>query len=215
MNKDSIVSKIEKYYSRKIRKYGPTPLGVDWNGEASQNLRFRQLSKIIMPDVEETDSKAISLLDFGCGYGALLTYLNQKELKLDYTGFDISKEMIQTATKLHSSTKSLWISTEHDLKQYDYVIASGIFNVMERISIAEWEEYITNTLSRINRIATKGFSFNLLTKYSDNDKMKSNLFYADPSKYFDHCKTQYSKSVALLHDYPLYEFTILVKKNII
>jgi len=214
MNKKSIVSKIEEYYSRKIRKHGPTPLGVDWNGEDSQNLRFKQLSKI-MADVEETDSKAISLLDFGCGYGALLTYLNQKELKLDYTGFDISKDMIQAAAKLHSSTNALWISNENDLHQYDYVIASGIFNVIERIPIPEWEKYITNTLSRINRIATKGFSFNLLTKYSDNDKMKSNLFYADPSKYFDHCKTQYSKSVALLHDYPLYEFTILVRKNIL
>ena len=29
---------------------------------------------------------------------------------------------------------------------------------------------------------------------------------------FDLCKRRYSPRVALLHDYPLYEFTVLVRK---
>jgi hypothetical protein len=42
--------------------------------------------------------------------------------------------------------------------------------------------------------------------------MKDYLYYADPMKLFDHCKKKYSKKVAILHDYPLYEFTLLVRK---
>jgi hypothetical protein len=42
--------------------------------------------------------------------------------------------------------------------------------------------------------------------------MQDYLYYADPRVLFDHCKTRYSKNVALLHDYGLYEFTILVRK---
>ncbi|REM56201.1 class I SAM-dependent methyltransferase, partial [Mycobacterium tuberculosis] len=48
--------------------------------------------------------------------------------------------------------------------------------------------------------------------YSDASKMRDDLYYADPCALFDLCKRRYSKSVALLHDYGLYEFTILVRK---
>ena len=42
--------------------------------------------------------------------------------------------------------------------------------------------------------------------------MRADLYYGDPCFFFDHCKTRYSKQVGLLHDYGLYEFTILVRK---
>jgi hypothetical protein len=42
--------------------------------------------------------------------------------------------------------------------------------------------------------------------------MRANLYYADPLYLFDHCRVHYSKWVALLHDYGLYEFTVVVRK---
>lgn len=210
MKQESIVDKVERYYSEKIKKFGPIPQGVDWNGEGSQNLRFDQLLKLMDPIAEKS-----TLLDFGCGYGALLDYLIKLDINLHYTGFDISKEMIKTAMQIHPSGTAIWTSKEGELSKYDYVVASGIFNVMENSSKEEWKEYIFETISELNILSSKGFAFNLLTKYSDVDKMKENLFYADPMLFFAHCKTTYSKSVALLHDYPLYEFTIIVRKNIL
>jgi hypothetical protein len=43
--------------------------------------------------------------------------------------------------------------------------------------------------------------------------MRPDLFYADPAEVFEYCRKRYSRSVALLHDYPLYEFCILVRKQ--
>jgi len=43
--------------------------------------------------------------------------------------------------------------------------------------------------------------------------MKGNLYYADPLILFDWCKNEISKYVALLHNYPLYEFTIYSEKG--
>jgi hypothetical protein len=43
--------------------------------------------------------------------------------------------------------------------------------------------------------------------------MRADLFYADPCVYFDLCKRRYSRQVALLHDYGLYEFTLIVRKE--
>ena len=54
--------------------------------------------------------------------------------------------------------------------------------------------------------------FNALTLYSDVEKRRGDLFYADPLAVFDRCKRQYSRFVTLLHDYPLYEFTIMVRR---
>ena len=65
----------------------------------------------------------------------------------------------------------------------------------------------------MDETSSRGFSFNCLTKYSDAEKMMDNLFYADPCDLFDYCKWNFSKQVALLHDYGLYEFTIIVRKE--
>jgi hypothetical protein len=94
----------------------------------------------------------------------------------------------------------------------DYSVASGIFNVRLGRSDAEWRDYLEATLDTLDRSSLKGFSFNCLTSYSDAEKMKDYLYYAEPGALFDFCKRRYSRHVALLHDYGLYEFTILVRK---
>ena len=52
----------------------------------------------------------------------------------------------------------------------------------------------------------------MLSTYSDVERRRADLYYADPHMVFDYCKRTFSPAVALLHDYPLYEFTILVRK---
>ncbi len=74
-----------------------------------------------------------------------------------------------------------------------------------------WSDYIAKTIELMFKNSKKGFAFNCLTKYSDQDKMRQNLHYADPLFWFDFCKKNFSRNVALLHDYDLYEFTIIVR----
>jgi hypothetical protein len=97
------------------------------------------------------------------------------------------------------------------LKPADYTVASGIFNVKLDISADEWAHYVLRTVDTIAKLSRKGFAFNALTKYSDADRMRPDLYYADPFLLFDYCKTKISRFVSLLHDYPLYEFTVLVR----
>ena len=47
---NSIQKDVDSYYTDRVKTYGATPKGVDWNGEQSQLLRFKQLSKIIKKD---------------------------------------------------------------------------------------------------------------------------------------------------------------------
>lgn len=207
-NKTDLLNEVAGYYSEKLAQHGETPLGVDWNGEDSQTLRFEQLCKII-----DTD-EAFSLNDLGCGYGALLDFLQQKYPAFSYLGVDVSESMIQAAIKRFQYDKQArFVTSDMPDIPAGYGVASGIFNVRLGRSDAEWGEYLKATLDVLDRTSRHGFAFNCLTSYSDEDKKCDYLYYADPCLLFDLCKRRYSRQVALLHDYGLYEFTILVRKK--
>ena len=204
-----ILENINHYYTDKIKIYGATPKGVDWNGEESQFIRFEQLSKIINKDI-------FSINDIGCGYGKYFEYLQNRFLNFNYYGFDLSQEMINNAKSLYSNKGGGFMQVDNleNIDKADYSVASGIFSVKMEHNESEWLSYILATLEEMNEKSIKGFSFNMLTKYSEKEYMRDNLYYADPLFIFDYCKRNFSKQVALLHDYGLYEFTILVKKDI-
>ena len=209
MSFDTIKKQVSGYYTGKVKQFGATPRGVDWNSIESQELRFSILKSIIDPNVKKK-----SILDYGCGFGYMYAYMKKTDKNFQYTGFDISEAMLLEAKKLYKGKDAQWISSVSAKQKFDYVIASGIFNVRLESSKKDWEKYMLHTLDAMNRCSEKGFSFNVLTKYSDKEYTKDYLYYADPLFLFDYCKKNYSKYVTLLHDYPLYEFTILVKKSI-
>lgn len=211
MTKKEILEQTEKYFDEKIDRFGSTSRGVDYNSLEAQQVRYRELSKVIR---DKKDS--FSICDFGCGYGYYIEYLDENGFDFfSYTGIDLSKKMIAAAEKKYREYRKEnieFICTSDIKKKYDYVVSSGIFNIRNDISDEEWLSYILDTLDQFNEHAEKGFAFNCLTKYSDLDRMKSNLYYADPLFLFDYCKRNFSRNVALLHDYEIYDFTIIVRK---
>lgn len=203
-----LLSEVAAYYTAKLAEHGPTPRGVDWNTAESQALRFEQLVRII------DSAGPFSLNDIGCGYGALLDFLAARHADFSYTGVDVSAGMIQAASQRHQArTSARFIHAAAPGEGADYGIASGILNVRLSRPADEWIEYIKGVLDVLDRTSTRGFAFNCLTSYSDQDRMRSDLYYADPCVLFDLCKRRYSPHIALLHDYGLYEFTILVRKR--
>jgi SAM-dependent methyltransferase len=205
--KHDFLTDIADYYSSKLLKHGKTPQGVDWNGEENQLLRFQQLCKII-----DTNDH-FSINDLGCGYGALYDFLSHQYDSFIYSGFDISENMIVSAqNRNQGGNKARFVFSNGPDQVADYGVASGIFNVRIKCSNSKWLSYIKTTLDTLDRTSRKGFAFNCLTSYSDADKMRDYLYYANPCALFNHCKNNYSRNVALLHDYTLYEFTLLVRK---
>jgi SAM-dependent methyltransferase len=202
-----ILEEVNRYYTERLEVHGATARGVDWNSIESQRLRFAQLLRIC-------EDSEFSINDFGCGYGALADYLKENAYSFRYRGFDISSRMIEKARELHAEmSEACFVNEKSAVMPADYTVASGVFNVRLQTPVTEWEEYLLQTLATLNDLSTKGFAFNALTKYSDPEFMRPDLYYADPLFLFDYCKTKFSRFVSLVHDYPLYEFTILVRKE--
>ena len=209
IKRDHLLQGVADYYSDKLAQHGPVARGVDWNGEAGQETRFRQLLRIVDdPDV------LFSINDLGCGYGALIEHLEGRFPRFDYRGFDIAPSMVECSRERYGSREnaSFAVAAVPD-RIADYTVASGILNVRLNSPSAEWERHVSETLDVMSEASRRGFAFNCLTSYSDVDRMKASLHYMNPANTFDLCMRRYSRNVALLHDYTLYEFTILVRKS--
>lgn len=202
-----ILQSVASYYSERVRAHGPTPQGVDWNSAASQELRFEKLLTVCEGDDD------FSLVEYGCGYGQLVAFLRERRRSFQYLGIDISRDMISQAEELFGELEQCKFhlgNTSPDV--CDYAVASGVFNVKQEIAPKTWWDYMRHVLNDMNVHSRKGLAFNCLTTYSDPDHMRSELYYADPCTVFDFCKRKFSRNVSLLHDYDLFEFTVVVRK---
>jgi SAM-dependent methyltransferase len=203
--------KLNKYFAEKLDTFGATPKGVDYNGPEAQETRFEQLVNVIDP------AKKFTVIDYGSGYGAMFDFLHKKAWDFEYYGIDLIEKMVLAGRETHKDFPNAQFTTdEKEVPLADYLLASAIFNIKVETAHEEWREFTLQTLRNMDRLCAKGFSFNMLTKYSDADRMaeRPDLFFGDPLLYFDYCKRNFSRNVALLHDYGLYDFTIVVRKDI-
>lgn len=206
MSHDAVKQNVAYYYSEKLKTYGLTHQGVDWNSSESQQLRFKQLLRGF--DI----TQSFSITDYGCGYGALVDYLMQQQLDFQYAGHDLSASMVEAAQNAYRDKNNVRFLVGDQLEPADYTVASGIFNTRMEQPDQLWADYIKDCLYRMDQASHRGFSFNILTLYSDPLLRRTDLYYADPGFWFDWCKRHFSRNVALFHDYNLYEFTISVLK---
>lgn len=203
-----LLERVRRYYDGKLREHGATARGVDWPSEASQRTRFVQLAGLLPAD------RPFTVNDVGCGYGGLVEFLDAAGLSADYLGMDVSATMVEAARRLHGTRALARFETgSMPDRVADYAVASGIFNVRLDVPADAWAEYVRDGIDLLDRCSRAGFAFNCLTAYSDPQRMRGDLHYADPCELFDLCKRRYARNVALLHDYGLYEFTILVRKE--
>jgi SAM-dependent methyltransferase len=204
---NALVARVAEYYEGKLTRHGATPAGVDWNSEDSQRLRFRQLLRIIEPE-----ERSGTINDFGCGYGALAEYLCVAHPQWAYFGFDVSPKMIEAARGIHGLRSGRTFTDDRaSMTRQKYTVASGIFNVKLEFDEDTWTEYMWSTLDALAALSESGFAFNVLTGHADVGRRRPDLYYADPHAVYEHCRTRFSARVALLHDYPLFEFTMLVR----
>jgi SAM-dependent methyltransferase len=205
----SILTDLAAYYASKLEAHGPTPQGVDWNGSDSHEARHRQFLRLF------AESQNASVIDLGCGFGDFLRFLRGAGHQGRFVGYDIAPSMVEKARQLHGEGDDReWRIGAEPTEVADFAIASGIFNIKGGVTNESWTRYVHQTIDVLARAGRRGFGFNVLSMASDPDRRRSNLYYADPASMLSHCLLRYGRSVALMQDYGLYEFTVLVRQEI-
>lgn len=208
MSIDHILETVGRYYAGRLAEYGPGPRGVDWNGEESQRLRHAQFLRLL-----EADPDA-SVLDLGCGYGDFLDFLRARGDRRAYVGWDVAPEMIAAARARHGEAPdSAWNVGAMPDAPCDYAIASGVMNVKGAVEAEAWAVYVEGVIETLAASGRRGFGFNMLSLASDPEKRRPHLFYADPVDMLRQCLKRYGRHVAVLQDYGLWEFTVLVRRG--
>ena len=203
-----ILSEVAAYYAAKLAAHGTTPQGVDWNGTDSHEMRHRQFLRLLdgNPDA--------SIIDLGCGFGDFLRFLRAEGHRGRFVGYDIAPGMIAKARQLHGESEDhQWRVGPEPAEIADFAIASGIFNVKGGVPSEVWARYVHQAIDTLAHAGWRGFAFNMLSMSSDPDRRRPDLYYADPIDMLAHCLLHYGRSVALMQDYGLYEFTVVVRKS--
>ena len=204
---EEVCANVEAYYAAKLARHGAIPLGVDWSCTATQWLRFVQLLKICSFD------GPFSLIDLGCGYGALATFLAERhsQVAIDYLGIDLSSAMVRRARRRHRGKPAIRFAVGRDSReQADYAVASGIMNVMLGYPLPIWEGFVRTMILDMHRMSRRGFAVNFLRAPSPSAP-PGQLYCPDPAKWAQFCEDDLGCSVEILDDYGMREATLLVR----
>jgi SAM-dependent methyltransferase len=190
-----------------LEREGETVLGVGYRSRENQALRFSQILRLI-----DRDTQPFSVNDLGCGFADLYGFIRGRQLPMRlYRGYDLSEKMLAVAAKRVGPDAEL-IQADRVTESADYSFACGVFNARLEAAEDEWLAYMKSVVHNLQKHSTRGFAFNSLTTYVD--WREDHLFYVDPMEMFRFCKEEISPRVALLHDYPLWEWTILVRTEL-
>jgi SAM-dependent methyltransferase len=199
---------IAEYYTGKIGKFGATPLGVDWTCVPTQEMRFVQLLKLC------DFTSPLSLNDLGCGYGALLSYLDWRHAGcvIDYVGVDLSQAMLRRARRLWRGRPNVSFAHGHTSPRLaDYSVASGIFNVQLDQPRDRWERFVAATLDELHQTSRRGFAVNFMSAPAAGTPDRQGVYSTAPGPWAQYCAIQFGAVTEVIDGYGLREFTLIVR----
>ena len=210
--------RIQTRHRVSVENHGYQPQALYWTSREIQEIRFQKLIEILQRR-PITDCDAWSLLDVGCGFADLMHYLKKHNLSPDYTGIDISPDMVLGATaqtpglKVFEGELSDFDFTEG---QFDYVMLSGALNeVVETIvegTADQQGQYAKSVISKMYQFCQKGVAFNLLDKRNADMESKIYLQSFYPEEIIEFCQT-FATKVYLVDGYLDNDFTIYLYKE--
>ena len=203
-----IYTGIAAYYSAKIARFGATPSGVDWTCQATQEMRFVQLLKLC------DFTSPFSLNDLGCGYGALIAYLDRRhdDCAVDYLGIDVSEAMVRRARRLWRDRGNAAFALGHaSPRMADYAVASGIFNVAQDQPRHDWERFVAASLDDLHGTTRRGFAVNFM-KRPAGATARHGLYTTETALWARYCAARFNATAEVRDGYGLMEFTLIVRK---
>jgi len=137
-----------------LTRHGYHPNALYWSTQKIQEIRFEVLAGV---GIEPGDS----VLDVGCGFGDFKGWFARQGGELDYTGIDLSPDLLAEA-KIRCSGGRLFCGDLFDMDflefSFDWVILSGALNEL----LHDEGDYARRVIKRMYALCRKGVAFNLL-----------------------------------------------------
>jgi len=184
-------------------RHGYSSSTLFWSSRGLQKVRFKALSEI---GVEAWDS----LLDVGCGFGDLFGWLGGNDLPVDYTGIDISQDILNKGMELNPELRLLHgelFDFDWPVQSFDWVFLSGTLNW----NLHDNGEHALRLIRRMFELCRCGVAFNMLDQRHVNTATLGDLQAYDAADIFAFCQ-QLTSDCQLRTDYLSNDFTIYMKR---
>ena len=119
------------------------------------------------------------MLDVGCGHGDFYGFLKKQGMEVDYTGIDLSANMIEVATKKYPKATFQKQNLFEINAPFDWVVASGILAYVHGDTWA----YIRLVIQKMLSLANAGIALNALSSATPDDERMPAFFYVDPARF--------------------------------
>jgi SAM-dependent methyltransferase len=198
LSKEYVIS----LYNNTLQLHGDRPEAVRWTS-AGQAEHYRYLL-----DIDKSINEA-KVLDYGCGKGDFYQFLKQKNISVQYTGFDINERLISLAKEKFPECTFKVFDIENDtLKDdFDYIFLCGVFN----LKVQGLKETIENTLKKLFNHCRIAMAFNGLSAH--DPKKIFELNYISPEKLVSFAVKSLSPVYVLRQDRIPYDFTLFVYRE--
>ncbi len=195
--------KIKKMYEDAYKEHGDSPSSL-LTPKGKNEIRFEALKPFL--------KNGKSILDYGCGLGYLLPFIQSQKGDIDYHGVDIIPDFIKANKLKYPHGKfSLITETEFIKKNYDIVFSSGVFNLKNYEDDSASRNYAFEKIKDLFEITKEVFVCDFLSKLVDFEQEGAQHFSIDEISNF--CSKNLSKRFQIRHDLLPYEFTLVVWKE--
>jgi SAM-dependent methyltransferase len=190
--------RLVEFYRGLFLKHGDSAQAVFFSSEG-QRFRFDQLSRV-------GDLSGKSVLDVGCGVGALCGFLATRYANVQYTGYDIVPETIAFAAAKYPNARfrCVDILDEPAGETFNYVLISGIFND----AMAGATNFLKQMVAEAFARCTCGLAFNFISNRVNFANPE--IAYHDPVDVFMFCVDQLSRKVTIKHHYERCDVVVYV-----
>jgi len=198
------VDKVIDMYRDAYRQFGNAKEAVLWP-KGRQKERFDVLTSPIK-------SANFSILDYGCGLAHLKKYLDAAYHSYTYTGVDIVSEFIAENSQNYPNDTFAHIRSHDEiLERHDFVVISGVFNILYETSYEQQWDYIQKVLEHLFSLTDVCLSCNFMT---DNvDFTQQDAYHQNIPQLYQFITSKLSKRFVIDQSYMPYEFTVHVYKN--
>lgn len=198
-------------YSDRLKKLGRDPRTLGWDTADHQRQRFAAALRL-------TPCAGKELIDIGCGFGDLLTFLDgRRERPRTYTGLDINSELLGVAAQLHPSARFECRNILTDplpSQSADIVTVFGVLNW--RLPVGDNLQHARAVIGGAWEAAREAVVVDMLSEEADVAYPREDfVFYYRPVDMLAFALTL-TPYVALLHEYPgipQREFTLVLRRR--
>lgn len=186
-----------------FNRHGHSPRALFWESRGVQWARFKALSEIGM-------AAGDSVLDVGCGFGDLRGWLLSHDLSVEYTGLDLSPELIAKAKSIHASKAFVAgdiFDFDVEAQSFDWVVLSGTLNWQ----LNDGGDYARRVIARMYELCRKGVAFNMLNANYWKGRSLLELTAFDPDEVLRFCK-EIAPDSSCRTDYLDNDFTVYMRR---